>query len=153
MIINYDYSLNIITIVVIDHWKLKMTITKTLFHSIQSNIHHLHHHQPSFKLHLNSFWYQKSRQVHSNLTDSNRFVQLQQLDELCVIRLNRASNRNAINRSMVDQLVEVLIAFDQKPQLKVAVLTGAEGNLSIGLDYRDFRDVNELKKVQRLVSF
>lgn len=84
--------------------------------------------------------------------DFKSSVCVQNLGEICVIRLNRGHCRNALDRLAIEQLIEAFKLFNNHPQFKVGVLCGSEGNLSIGLDWRDFTQEEQLDKINDLVK-
>lgn len=93
--------------------------------------------------------YQASR-MSSNQTNQDS-VLLQSFNDVCVIKLNRPEWRNAFDSKMINQLIDKLNQFSNSDQFKVGVLCGSEGNLSIGLDWRDFTQIDQLQSVNQLV--
>jgi enoyl-CoA hydratase len=55
-----------------------------------------------------------------------------------VITINRPDQRNAINASVSGRLAECFARLDDTPELAVAVLHGAGGNFSAGMDLKAF---------------
>ncbi|MGW0176577.1 crotonase/enoyl-CoA hydratase family protein [Rhodococcus sp. NPDC003322] len=55
-----------------------------------------------------------------------------------VITINRPEVRNAINLAVSQGLADALDELDADPELSVAVLTGAGGNFSAGMDLKAF---------------
>jgi enoyl-CoA hydratase len=54
-----------------------------------------------------------------------------------VIRIGRPERRNAIDSATAERLHDELIAFDENPDLRVAVLTGDEKAFCAGADLKD----------------
>ena len=52
------------------------------------------------------------------------------------VTINRPARRNAVNREAAEALADAFRAFDKDPDLKVAILTGADGNFCAGADLK-----------------
>jgi enoyl-CoA hydratase len=59
-------------------------------------------------------------------------------DGVLVLTINRPRRRNAINREVAESLARALDLLDTDPELRVGVLTGAEGTFSSGMDLKEF---------------
>ena len=59
-------------------------------------------------------------------------------DGIVVVTLNRPAKRNAINFAMWCRLGELFTDFARRPELRVAILTGAGGHFSAGADISEF---------------
>jgi len=63
-----------------------------------------------------------------------------------VLTLNRPEARNAVDRQMAVELDSALTAFEEDPQSRVAIVTGAGGQFCAGADFRaianDYRAVH-----------
>jgi enoyl-CoA hydratase len=57
---------------------------------------------------------------------------------ILVLTINRAEVRNALDRKVAEALAAALDELDGDPDLRVAVLTGAGGNFSSGMDLKAF---------------
>jgi 2-(1,2-epoxy-1,2-dihydrophenyl)acetyl-CoA isomerase len=55
---------------------------------------------------------------------------------VAVLTINRPGRRNALSTEVLDQLRETLVALAAIPEIRVVVLTGAEGVFSAGADLR-----------------
>jgi enoyl-CoA hydratase len=55
-----------------------------------------------------------------------------------VITINRPQARNAINTAVSQGLADAIDELDESPELSVAVVTGAGGNFSAGMDLKAF---------------
>ncbi|WP_280270647.1 crotonase/enoyl-CoA hydratase family protein [Nocardia wallacei] len=55
-----------------------------------------------------------------------------------VITINRPDVRNAINTAVSQGLADAIDELDESPELSVAVVTGAGGNFSAGMDLKAF---------------
>ena len=55
---------------------------------------------------------------------------------LFIITINRPHRRNAIDRAAAEALYDAFLTFEQDPMLKVAILTGAEGQFCAGADLK-----------------
>ncbi|HYI63078.1 MAG TPA: crotonase/enoyl-CoA hydratase family protein [Acidimicrobiales bacterium] len=58
-------------------------------------------------------------------------------DGVTVVRIGRPERRNAIDSATAQRLHDELIAFDEDPDLRVAVLTGDERAFCAGADLKD----------------
>lgn len=57
-----------------------------------------------------------------------------------VVRLNRPEARNALNRVLLQELMEALEAFDSDPNIGAMVITGDERAFAAGADIREMAD-------------
>jgi enoyl-CoA hydratase len=57
-----------------------------------------------------------------------------------VVRLNRPEARNALNRVLLQELMEALEAFDGDPNIGAMVITGDERAFAAGADIREMAD-------------
>src|SRR5690349_18511501 len=57
-------------------------------------------------------------------------------EHVLVLTLNRPQAKNAFNAALSQALSDALDRFDDDPQLRVAVLTGAGGSFSAGMDLK-----------------
>jgi enoyl-CoA hydratase len=55
-----------------------------------------------------------------------------------LITVNRPHVKNAVNRSVADQIAQALDELDSVSSLRVGILTGAEGTFSTGMDLKAF---------------
>ncbi len=65
-------------------------------------------------------------------------VLIDRLDAVLHIRLNRPSVRNAINREMAEEVGRTIEILEQDDTLRVAVMDGADGAFSSGMDFAAF---------------
>ena len=62
----------------------------------------------------------------------------QQVNGVCVIRLNRPNVRNALNTELRQKLADIFIQLNDDPQIKAIVLTGGDKVFAAGADINDF---------------
>lgn len=62
----------------------------------------------------------------------------QQVNGICVIRLNRPKVRNALNTELRQKLADIFIQLNDDPQIKAIVLTGGDKVFAAGADINDF---------------
>ncbi|WP_201618522.1 enoyl-CoA hydratase [Psychrobacter maritimus] len=62
----------------------------------------------------------------------------QQVNGVCVIRLNRPKARNALNTELRQKLADIFIQLNDDPQIKAIVLTGGDKVFAAGADINDF---------------
>src|SRR5690606_8913092 len=65
-------------------------------------------------------------------------LDVQRLDGVLVMQLNRPQARNAINLETAQALAAALDALDSDPDLHLGVLTGSGGNFCSGMDLKAF---------------
>ncbi|MDD9938905.1 MAG: crotonase/enoyl-CoA hydratase family protein [Myxococcales bacterium] len=61
-------------------------------------------------------------------------------DHVLIITLNRPRARNAFNAALTQALSDALDRFEEDPALRVAILTGAGGSFSAGMDLKAMGD-------------
>lgn len=65
-------------------------------------------------------------------------VQVEEYGSVVVIAINRPRQRNAVNRDVSLAIAAGLDMLDMRPDLRVGVLTGREGNFCSGMDLKAF---------------
>ena len=65
-------------------------------------------------------------------------VLVDHLDGLVVITINRPQVRNAVNRAVSYGVCEAIDEMERRPDLRLAILTGAGGNFCAGMDLKAF---------------
>ena len=65
-------------------------------------------------------------------------VEVQRLDGVWVMRLNRPQARNALNLETAQALAAALDTLDADPDLRIGILTGAGGHFCSGMDLKAF---------------
>ena len=65
-------------------------------------------------------------------------VLVQHDDGLVVITINRPQVRNAVNRAVSYGVCEAIDEMERRPDLRLAILTGAGGNFCAGMDLKAF---------------
>jgi enoyl-CoA hydratase len=65
-------------------------------------------------------------------------VLTEQRDRILIITINRPHAKNAVNAAVSQHLADAMDRLDDDPGLSVAVLTGAEGSFSAGMDLKAF---------------
>ncbi|WP_293367576.1 crotonase/enoyl-CoA hydratase family protein [Nevskia sp.] len=66
----------------------------------------------------------------------NPLVLIDRAPPLVTITINRPEVRNCVDRPTADALVAAFEAFDRDPELRVAILTGADGAFCAGADLK-----------------
>ena len=61
-------------------------------------------------------------------------ISIEKHGPLAIIAINRPERRNAVDRATADALTEAFLKFDADHALRVAILTGADGNFCAGAD-------------------
>jgi enoyl-CoA hydratase len=70
-------------------------------------------------------------------------------EQVGLVRLNRPEARNALNRQLLQELMEALQAFDADPQVGVLVITGDERAFAAGADIREMADASQEEMMSR----
>ena len=65
-------------------------------------------------------------------------VLVDHIDGLVVITINRPQVRNAVNRAVSYGVCEAIDEMERRPDLRLAILTGAGGNFCAGMDLKAF---------------
>lgn len=65
-------------------------------------------------------------------------VLVEHADGVMVVTLNRPGARNAVNRAVSDGIAAAMDEFDARRDLTVAIVTGAGGTFSAGMDLKAF---------------
>jgi len=65
-------------------------------------------------------------------------VLVQHEDGLVIITINRPQVKNAVNRAVSYGVCEALDEMERRPDLRLAILTGAGGNFCTGMDLKAF---------------
>ena len=74
-------------------------------------------------------------------------VLVEHLDGLVVITINRPQVRNAVNRAVSYGVCEAIDEMERRPDLRLAILTGAGGNFCAGMDLKAFSQ-GEITRVE-----
>ena len=72
----------------------------------------------------------------------NQPVQIETLDTIYIVTINRPEVRNAIDGPTANALIAAFQAFDTDPSLNIAILTGANGTFCSGADLTTIGDPN-----------
>jgi enoyl-CoA hydratase len=67
-----------------------------------------------------------------------------------ILTLDRPNARNALNTGMLKQLAEALAHFDRDPEIRIVILTGADGNFASGADIGEVADKTAVDGVHDL---
>lgn len=65
-------------------------------------------------------------------------LHVEERGRVLVLTMNRPATRNAVSLSMAQQIAHALDRLDQRPDLSVAVITGAGGTFCSGMDLKGF---------------
>jgi enoyl-CoA hydratase len=66
-----------------------------------------------------------------------------------LVRINRPKVRNALNRSVLQELVDALEAFDHDPAVGAMVITGDEQAFAGGADIKEMADASAIEMLTR----
>ena len=69
-----------------------------------------------------------------------RVVEIEAIDAILVIAINRPAQRNAVNREVSLAIAQALDQLDADPTLRVGILTGRGGSFCAGMDLKAFVD-------------
>lgn len=73
---------------------------------------------------------------------SQQLVLLERRGKVCLLTLNRPQQLNALNDTLIDQLVAALVDMDNDPDLAVAVVAGGAKAFAAGADIGSMADWN-----------
>ncbi|NIS78748.1 MAG: enoyl-CoA hydratase [Anaerolineales bacterium] len=65
-------------------------------------------------------------------------------EHVALIRLNRPEALNALNRAVMEELAQALIAFDEDPEVGAIVITGDERAFAAGADIKEMADASAI---------
>ncbi|RST85895.1 crotonase/enoyl-CoA hydratase family protein [Aquibium carbonis] len=63
-------------------------------------------------------------------------IQVENRDEVRIVRIDRPEARNAVNPAMAEDLFRAFVAFERDDSAKVAILTGVDGVFCSGFDLK-----------------
>ncbi|MEM9393437.1 MAG: crotonase/enoyl-CoA hydratase family protein [Pseudomonadota bacterium] len=72
-------------------------------------------------------------------------VLVEKQDDITIVTINRPERRNALDRATATALADAFRAFDEDPDAKVAILTGAGGQFSSGADMKAIAEGNMIR--------
>src|SRR5262245_51644608 len=70
------------------------------------------------------------------MADQDEVLRYEVREHVLVLTLNRPQAKNAFNNALSQALSDALDRFEDDPQLRVAILTGAGGTFSAGMDLK-----------------
>ena len=73
-----------------------------------------------------------------NTSDTSAAVSTQADGPLWLITISRPEARNAVNRAVAEGLARAMAQLDERPELRVGIVTGAGGNFCSGMDLKAF---------------
>lgn len=71
------------------------------------------------------------------------------IDKVGLIRLNRPQALNALNNTLLRELMDALHVFDQDPAIGAMVITGNEKAFAAGADIKEMADASAVEMLQR----
>jgi enoyl-CoA hydratase len=74
----------------------------------------------------------------SGPADQSTDLLVEERGRVLVLTMNRPEAKNAMSMAMAHQIAEALEMFDSRPDLSVAVITGAGGTFCAGMDLKGF---------------
>ncbi len=77
------------------------------------------------------------------MTMEEEKVILQKLDETALVKLNRPPNLNALNTSLTQRLLEIILTLEKDPEIKSVVITGEGKGFCAGGDVKEFYQQEE----------
>lgn len=73
-----------------------------------------------------------------------QFIEVEKVDNIGFITLNRPDVLNALSRTMVKEIVEALESFDQNEDIKVIVLSGVGRAFAAGADINEMAEADPI---------
>jgi len=71
------------------------------------------------------------------------------IDKTGLVRLNRPEALNALNNTLLRELMDALQNFDQDPSISVMVITGSERAFAAGADIKEMADTSAAEMLKR----
>ena len=84
---------------------------------------------------------------------NTELIQVKKEGGVCIIRMNRADKRNALNQAMYDGLIEALNRADQSSEIHAILIHGGERCFTSGNDLNDFASYAENPFLRRAIPF
>jgi enoyl-CoA hydratase len=78
-----------------------------------------------------------------------QFILTETRERVGLVRLNRPKELNALNRAVMEELVDALKAFDADPAIGAMVLTGSERAFAAGADIKEMAGASAVDMLQR----
>jgi enoyl-CoA hydratase len=78
-----------------------------------------------------------------------QFVQTEVQDRVGLVRLNRPDALNALNNTLVSELMRALEIFDQEAQIGAMVVCGNERAFAAGADIKEMAEASAVEMLQR----
>jgi len=70
-------------------------------------------------------------------------------DPIAIVQLHRPKVLNALNRALMQELVEALQQLDQDDKIRCLILTGDEKAFAAGADIREMVEAGPVEMLQR----
>ncbi len=84
-----------------------------------------------------------------HLSDSYTTIRTEKEEGFTIIRFNRPEVLNALNMTLMEELVDALKALDADPSTKCIILTGNEKAFAAGADIKEMADASAVTMLQR----
>lgn len=76
------------------------------------------------------------------------YVLVEVLEEIGIVKLNRPQQLNALNRKLVEELIEAIQGFNQDERIKVIIITGIN-NFSAGADIKEMYNLSPIEAIEK----
>jgi enoyl-CoA hydratase len=76
-------------------------------------------------------------------------IETEQNDRVGIVRLNRPKALNALNRTVMVELVDALGKYDTDPEIGAMVITGSEKAFAAGADIKEMMESSSIEMLQR----
>jgi len=76
------------------------------------------------------------------------FIVTERVDEIGIIRINRPSQLNALNKRTVEEIIDAIENFEKDPDIKVMIITGSN-HFSAGADIKEMSTLSPIEAIEK----
>jgi len=76
------------------------------------------------------------------------FIVTERVDEIGIIRINRPSQLNALNKRTVEEIIDAIENFEKDPNIKVMIITGSN-HFSAGADVKEMSTLSPIEAIEK----
>lgn len=76
-------------------------------------------------------------------------ILIESIDQVGLIRLNRPEAKNALNDTLINELMNALQSYDRNPDIGAMVITGNERVFAAGADIKEMAEASAVEMIQK----